>query len=158
ALAAGAARGQDPARLVGATYAANTVGAIGGALGASLFLVPWLGTQDAQRVLIGLSAGAGLLMVVWAALAVRPTPGAAPPLARGTAVAVVAAVLLAWSVPALPWELVAYGRSLPAHRRPGGEFEGKARVLYLGEGMNSSVAVTELSNGVRNFHVSGKVE
>jgi spermidine synthase len=28
----------------------------------------------------------------------------------------------------------------------------------MGEGMNSSVAVTELSTGVRNFHVSGKVE
>ena len=30
--------------------------------------------------------------------------------------------------------------------------------LYVGEGMNASVAVSELDNGVRNFHVSGKVE
>ena len=31
-------------------------------------------------------------------------------------------------------------------------------LLYQGEGMNSSVAVTEIGDGVRNFHVSGKVE
>ncbi len=31
-------------------------------------------------------------------------------------------------------------------------------MLYVGEGMNSSVAVSEMSDGVRNFHVSGKVE
>jgi spermidine synthase len=30
--------------------------------------------------------------------------------------------------------------------------------LYVGEGMNASVAVTKLANGVRNFHISGKVE
>jgi spermidine synthase len=31
-------------------------------------------------------------------------------------------------------------------------------MMYVGEGMNSSVAVTETSGGVRNFHVSGKIE
>jgi len=31
-------------------------------------------------------------------------------------------------------------------------------MLYVGEGMNASVAVTETGSGVRNFHVSGKVE
>ena len=39
ALASLASRGQDPARLVGGVYAANTVGAIVGSLGASLLLV-----------------------------------------------------------------------------------------------------------------------
>ena len=39
ALASVAAHGQDPGRLVGGVYAANTVGAIVGALGASLLLV-----------------------------------------------------------------------------------------------------------------------
>ena len=39
--------------------------------------------------------------------------------------------------------------------RPG---SAKPDVLYMGEGMNASVAVSELDNGVRNFHVSGKVE
>src|SRR5262249_34859679 len=64
ALAAGARPGQDPGRLVGAMYAANTVGAIVGALGASLYLVPALGTRTAQQVLVGLSAAAALLVLV----------------------------------------------------------------------------------------------
>src|SRR2546425_9559653 len=56
ALAAVASRGQDPARLVGGVYAANTVGAIVGSLGASLVLVAWIGSQHSQQVLIVLSA------------------------------------------------------------------------------------------------------
>src|SRR5438132_4979964 len=55
ALAAVAGRGQDPGRLVGGVYAANTVGAIIGALGASLPIIPWIGTQQGQRVLTALS-------------------------------------------------------------------------------------------------------
>src|SRR5262245_35861833 len=150
ALAAGAARGQDPGRLVGRMYAANTVGAILGAVGASLVLIPTLGTQQAQRVLIGLSALAALVMLVplW-----RPARRAA----RTFAPAVLAvgiggpAALLAWSVPEPPWELIAFGRDLPA-------YQGGWKSLYVGEGMNASVAVTEMPGGGRNFHVSGKVE
>jgi spermidine synthase len=59
--------------------------------------------------------------------------------------------LLIWSVPRLPWPLVAYGRYLPGKSDLGTR-------LYMGEGMNASVAVTELDTGVRNFHVSGKIE
>src|SRR5262245_15563874 len=47
ALAAVAAPGQDPGRLVGGVYAANTVGAIVGSLGTGLVLVVWTGTQSA---------------------------------------------------------------------------------------------------------------
>jgi spermidine synthase len=61
------------------------------------------------------------------------------------------AALLAWSVPRTPWELIAYGRYLPTKTL-------NARVLYAGEGMNASVAVTELEGGTRNFHISGRVE
>ena len=52
ALASVASPGQDPARLVGGVYAANTVGAIVGSLAASLLLVAWIGSQHAQQVLI----------------------------------------------------------------------------------------------------------
>ena len=44
ALASVAGKGQDPGRLVGGVYAANTVGAIVGAIGGSLLMVTWLGT------------------------------------------------------------------------------------------------------------------
>src|SRR5204862_532137 len=47
AIAAVAERGSDPARLVGRVYAANTLGAILGALGFSMLLVPWIGTGGA---------------------------------------------------------------------------------------------------------------
>src|SRR5260221_10537006 len=63
ALASLASRGQDPARLVGGVYAANTVGAIVGSVCASLLLVVWLGSQHAQQLLIVVSALSGLLVV-----------------------------------------------------------------------------------------------
>jgi spermidine synthase len=47
--------------------------------------------------------------------------------------------------------LVAHGRYLPTKTEEGVS-------LFMGEGMNASVAVTQLSSGVRNFHVSGKIE
>jgi spermidine synthase len=61
------------------------------------------------------------------------------------------AAVLAWSVSAVPGELIAFGRYLPT-------WAGKAQILYVGEGMNSSVAVSLLSDQTRNFHVSGKIE
>ncbi len=46
ALAAAASPGEDPGRVVGGIYAANTLGAIVGALSVSLALIPWIGTQQ----------------------------------------------------------------------------------------------------------------
>jgi spermidine synthase len=63
----------------------------------------------------------------------------------------VGAAALIGTVPRLPWGLVAYGRYLPAKTDLG-------KALFVGEGVNASVALTELSTGVRNFHISGKIE
>ena len=63
ALAAAASQEGDPGRLVGGIYAANTGGAILGALSASLILIPAIGTGPAQSVLIAISAIGGLLML-----------------------------------------------------------------------------------------------
>src|SRR5260370_15462136 len=52
ALAAAASVEGDPGRLVGGIYAANTGGAIAGALCASIVLVPRIGTVPGQAVLI----------------------------------------------------------------------------------------------------------
>jgi spermidine synthase len=159
ALAALASGQQDQGRLVGGLYAANTVGAILGATGASLFLIQWLGTQKTQQLLIGLSAAAGLLLILPYARAFG-TSGAAGRRAVGLASAgtlllaaciVGPALFLGWTVPELPWELVAFGRSLPS-------YENDRAMLYMGEGLNSSVAVTESASGLRFFHISGKVE
>jgi spermidine synthase len=157
ALAAGAAPGQDPGRLVGGVYAANTVGAIVGALAASLLLIRWVGTQGAQQVLIALSAAAALLALapyLWAILGRGRTGNAAVRAAAALLLAgavVSPAAILAWRLPGVPWELVAFGRFLPTQ-------SGYWNSLYVGEGMNSTVAVTESDGGVRNFHVSGKIE
>ena len=108
ALAAVASRGQDPGRLVGGVYAANTIGAIAGALVFSLLLVPAIGTAGAERVLIGLAAAAALVALV---PLLRPAPGT---VRLGGAAALAAAMgvagWLAWSVTPVPWAVVAFGR------------------------------------------------
>jgi spermidine synthase len=161
ALAALATPDKDPGRLVGGVYAANTVGAIVGAVGSSLFLIQWLGTQQGQRLLIGLSAAAALLLLAPLCWPFRESREAAwsedfPAEWRWHRIAgllsfVLLPALLAWSVSGPPWELIAYGRGVATYQYPW-------NFLFVGEGMNSSVAVTELDNGIRNFHVSGKVE
>jgi spermidine synthase len=65
--------------------------------------------------------------------------------------AMIAAGLLARSVHPLPGLLVAYGRYAATRI-------GQADIIYVGEGLNASVAVSELSNGVRNYHNAGKVQ
>lgn len=159
ALAAAASPGQDPGRLVGGVYAANTIGAVIGALAASLLLIPWFGTQQAQQLLIALSAAGGLLVLATRTRLARtgtPTTYQLParPLEIGGRVVVMAlagvAVWLAVSVPAVPPLLVAYGRYMVT-------WLGHADVLYMDEGINASVAVSREDDAVR-FHVSGKVE
>src|SRR5262252_9216672 len=56
ALAAAAKPGEDPAKLSGEVYAANTAGSIAGALAFSLFLIPSFGTRYAEGILLALSA------------------------------------------------------------------------------------------------------
>ena len=142
ALAAIAMPGEDTGRLVGRVYAANTVGSIIGAVVCSLVLIPALGTRDAQRVLIGLAAMASILVLMAPATRHRAALLVTPLLAG----------LLIATMPALPGNLVAHGRYAVT-------WIGKTDVLYVGEGMNSSVAVTRvLSSGATQFHVAGKVE
>lgn len=177
ALAAVAARGQDPGRLVGGVYAANTVGAIVGALAFSMVIIPAFGTQWAQRLLIGLSAVATLVALT---PLVRPAragetssrePGRfAPGIAVALAGTLGVAAWLAWSLIPIPWGLVAYGRYMATWARqlmPGIVEEndvpyegGRTDVYcnYVGEGMNVSVAVTMSAAGIRSFHGAGKVQ
>ena len=117
ALASVATKGQDPGRLVGGVYAANTVGAIVGAIGGSLLMVTWLGTQHSQQALIILSGLAALLVLE----PLQSTPEAAAPRSAwaGTLPIVIGAVvaaLLARNVPPIPKLLVAYGRYAATRR------------------------------------------
>ena len=139
ALAAAARPGADPSGLTGAVYAANTAGAIVGVLVFSMVLIPWIGTQNAQRALIAVCAVAGLV-------AISQTQRIAPALA-----VIVAAGLLIWRVPAIPWEVIGYGRELLISYK-------EAKPVYVGEGRNASIAISLDPYGTRFFHISGKVE
>ncbi len=151
ALASVAAPGQDPGRLVGGVYAANTVGGIVGSLLASLLLVWWVGSQHAQQALIMISAVSGLIV-----LAPVVAGGAGQPRAHVGGVVMLmlatgAAGLLVRSVDPVPGLLIAYGRYSAT-------WIGQSNIIYSGEGLNASVAVSELPSGVRNYHNAGKVQ
>jgi spermidine synthase len=136
-----AAPGEDAGRTVGRVYAANTLGAIMGALLAPLVLIPWMGTKGVQQLLIVASVAAGAAAILplwrWGAL-------------MRAGVVALGSLYLAWNLPAIPVGLIAWGRSLP--------WQGTPHALYWGEGIHASIAVTEDRSGYRNFHVSGKVE
>jgi spermidine synthase len=153
ALAALAAKGQDPGKLVGRVYAANTVGAIVGAMASSLVMIGTFGTQTTQRVMVALATVSALLMLVLAVDdargRLRIVPGG---VLRGVAVVAIAAVLGA-TIPRVPALLVGYGRYAPTYLRA-----ENIRFVYVGEGTNSSMAVSELTNGYRNYHNAGKVQ
>jgi spermidine synthase len=152
ALASVAAPGQDPARLVGGVYAANTLGAIVGSLVSSLVLITWIGTQHAQQVLIVLCAFSALLMVDSVLAAGGERKGRAHVASLIAIVLATGAVgLFVRSVHKVPGLLVAYGRYAAVRY-------GQADVFYVGEGWNASVAVSRLSNGVLNYHNAGKVQ
>jgi spermidine synthase len=145
ALASVASKRKDAARLFAGVYAANTLGAIVGALAASLLLIAWVGSQRAEQLLIALSAIAGLLLL--------------PGLRRGSvflriSTAVAAALVSAlfiYSVPPISKLLIAYGRYAAT-------WVGQDDIIYAEEGLNSSVAVSSFPNGTRTFHVAGKVQ
>jgi spermidine synthase len=146
ALAAAATKGQDPGKLVGRVYAANTGGAIIGALAFSTVLVPWIGTRQSESwlILTCLASSFLILLPLW-----RRSRG----ITGLAALALIGAfaAMLAAKVPGAPPELIAYGRRMLLN-------QGASQVLYSAEGINSSIAITRWSDGAIQFHVSGKVE
>jgi spermidine synthase len=155
ALAGVTAPGDDPARVAGRIYAANTAGSIAGALAFSLWLIPTVGSRQAQHILIGVAVLAAIV-------------AAASGLAYGKrkvlfATAAAAAVVLGWGLAALvedvPWQVIAYGRRIAPIIRAFDLYDraNPTRVMFRGEGLNSSVLIAERA-GQRHFYVSGKAE
>jgi len=160
ALAAVVGPGQDHGQEVGHVYAANTIGAICGAVLVNLVSIPDLGTQQTQRLLIVISLLSAMIVLLsslhYLQLGTFRQSGPRP--LRSWAAHVFLAILLvaiglacAWTIGKVPWYLVAYGRYATTTK-------SGSNVAFLGEGMNASVAVTESPDGIRYFHVSGKVE
>jgi spermidine synthase len=152
ALASVATGRRDGSRIVGYVYAANTVGAIVGALATSLVLVRSIGTQDGQRllvVLLALSAIAALVPLFGRKMVFRR-----PDLKAGFAILAVVFVasLVYRNIPPVPPVLIGHGRLVAAERHY------KETYLYVGEGMNSSPAVSRDVNGILSYHNAGKVQ
>lgn len=146
ALGAAAAPGEDPGRLTGKIYSANTAGSIVGALAFSLWLVPAIGTRGSQQLLIVMAAVAALVLA-----GRRRWPAAAAALALGA--------LLPMTVADVPWQVIAYGRRIAPIIRAFDLYDRAhpTNVLFRGEGINSSVLIAERA-GQRHFYVSGKAE
>jgi len=142
ALAATANGKEDSGTLMSRIYAANTLGAIAGALGASLLLIARIGSQRIEQLLIALSAAAGLLLLL------RVTRAW---VIAGAVVSVVAAALLINTVPPIARVLIAYGRYASS-------WVNKSDIVYAEEGIAAAVAVSKFPNGVMTFHVAGKIQ
>jgi spermidine synthase len=182
ALAAVASRDQDSGRMVGGVYAANTVGAILGSLLFSMLIIPQFGTQWGQRLIIILAAISAL--VAFAPFLVsrkRIKKGRAKgdlrlTLSRGklagSLLTLAVVVLLVILVSPIPWTVAALGRNSIKYIR---KYEPKIvreedipaptpdnyktlYCVYVGEGMNVSVAVARSTTGWRFFYGAGKVQ
>ncbi len=146
ALASAASREEDSANLVGGIYAANTAGAILGALCFGVMLVPWIGTAGCERVLIVLAAVSALFVLAPLVMSSRTVLGS-----LGLGAALIVAGVMASNVSGPPGMLIAYGRRIMTSMN-------RSTILYAGEGRNSSIAISKWDDGAVQFHVSGKVE
>ena len=144
ACAAVARKGREPGRVAGGIYAANTLGGIVGALGVSLILIPWIGSQDTERLLLLVAVASGLV-------ALFPSLHKSAGGIVGLAGCLALAGLLAWDIDPIPGDLIAYGRQMQNNR-------GFSEILYVKEGRNSSVAISRWQNGAIYVNVNGHVE
>ncbi len=177
AIASVASLNQDPGRMVGGVYAANTVGAILGSLAFSLWIIPQFGTQWAERLLLLTAAIAAALALTSSAMMRVEKEDERGLFSRVSyrgvilvTVALIVIAMLAGTVSRVPWVMVAWGRFSATYmaqaepeivgenKRPQGAVPSQWYCTYLGEGMNVSVAVTKNSSGVRFFHGAGKVQ
>jgi spermidine synthase len=128
---------KDGGRLASRVYAANTAGAIAGAVLASVALVAWIGSSGAQQVMVA-AAGAAAVVLFGASMQ--------------AAVALVVTAALIAAVPAVPGVLVANGRNSASWVGHTGD------ILFVGEGVNASVAVSRLPGGALTYHNAGKIQ
>jgi spermidine synthase len=142
----------EVAREVGMVYAANTVGAIAGALAASLLLIPWLGLQSSLRLaaaLTGITAAA----VCWRT--VQRRGGRVALAGLGVAGVAAAAMLPSWNEERMANGAYRYPPALAAGDLEIGLEAG--RLLYYREGAAGTVSVRELP-GSRSLAIDGKVD
>ncbi|HEY6361838.1 MAG TPA: hypothetical protein VIX63_12075 [Vicinamibacterales bacterium] len=143
---------REVARAVGVVYAANTVGAIAGALAGSFLLIPALGLQTSLRLAAALTCVAGAV-VGWNTVPRRGIRVAVAGL--GAAGVVAAAMLPSWNEERLANGAYRYPPALAAGDLEIGLEAG--RLLYYREGAAGTVSVRDLL-GSRSLAIDGKVD
>jgi spermidine synthase len=146
ALAAVGSPDGDAARPVGRIAAANTAGAVVGAIGGGVLLVWWLGSQRAQQTLMAISCLAALPLLVPITWSRRGLAFIGLPVA-----AVVGSALAIVTTPATPGLLVGCGRHSAL-------LDGHHEFLFVGEGLQADVAVSRGIAGRLYYHNAGKVQ
>ena len=158
-----ASHSDDSGQLAAGVYGANTLGAIVGALFFSFISIPALGTMRSQQLLIGLACVSALVVLTplrsSSGDGLYGEPAPSQPFGWGLAAAVVVALALIASVSNVPWQLLAYGRrvALMMYSDREESKEHPIQLLYRGEGLNSSIVITDQS-GLRIIYVNGNVE
>ena len=148
ACAALASPGEDSGRIVGRVYAANTLGSIAGALVTSLVLIPTIGTRQTERVLLATALVAAWSMTI-RELSIRSRDRQGAVAAALLVVSLPIAAVLMYRVHPIPGGVIAYGRRMSSWN---------GTVLYTAEGINSSVAISQSSDGQTEVDVNGHVE
>ncbi len=148
AIAAAGGSQRDPGALVGRVYAANTIGAIVGALAFSAIFISWLGTRNSQVLLVLL---AGLSVVVVLTSVSLPFGRRRSPM---IAAAVVVCAGMAMLTPETPPGLIGHG---PQVKR----WDEAAEYLHVEEGRSASVAVSRnrgrSARPPTSLHINGQV-
>lgn len=151
AVSTAARRESEPGQLVGGIYAANTGGAIIGALACSLLLIPALGTQTAQQLTIvcsGIAAISALALIKSEHRRTSKPRKAAPSYPIAIATFTVFMTLL---MPPTEARLIGFGHDTLQWSRDN-------VFVHVSEGRSASVAVsTSEHSGHRYFHVGGKI-
>lgn len=139
---------------VGRLYAANTVGAILGAVAAGFALIPWLGSRGALIALAALSAAVGLAILAATDVA-RPRKAAAA--AVVAVVVMTAAVLPGWN-PLVMNSNFPYLLKLIVDRPSFLDEYLDSRVLHHDEDVSGDIMVYRSPDDTINLHVNGHAE
>ncbi|MEO6080294.1 MAG: fused MFS/spermidine synthase [Steroidobacteraceae bacterium] len=151
AIAALAQTETSSSRAVARIYAANTLGAIGGALISSLILLQFIGTQKTQWLFMFMALLGAVAMLL--PVATRNAPSRlVPNRVAWLAAVVVLFILSAPLVHTVPGILAGYGRWAVTWLKDPRKF------IYVGEGLNATLAVSETQDGSRYYHNAGKVQ
>ncbi|MBW1844499.1 MAG: SAM-dependent methyltransferase, partial [Deltaproteobacteria bacterium] len=151
ALAAAAGKGQEPGHLAGGINAANTIGAIVGALLFGLVMVPAFGSNVSQQVLAVVAGGSALLL-----LGAPRGLGSKSEFEMSRAI-VTTALIAAFAILMIQLVPPVSGRVIAVGRRAHDDNVLLESILFAGEGRTSSVAVVDFpSANARSIHVGGK--